>query len=51
MYLAGPLEASAAFTVFFDTPSSRATALIGIPLAVQPPDLCQSSTLSTLFLP
>lgn len=51
-YFGGPSEASAPFTVFFDTPSSRAMALMGIfsarcSLRIS----AQSSTLSTLFLP
>src|ERR1700758_4220260 len=51
-YRGGPSEASAAFTVFFDTPNSRAMALMGTcsercSLRIS----AQSSTLSTLFLP
>src|SRR5437763_16819304 len=51
-YFGAPDDASAAFTVFFDTPSSRAMALIGMPSA-----RCnllisaQSPTLSTFSLP
>jgi hypothetical protein len=48
-YFGGPSEANAAFTVFFEHPITRATALIGIRSARCNRRIsAQSSTLSTL---
>jgi hypothetical protein len=51
-YRGGPSAASARFTVFFETPITRATALIGIPSARYSRRIsAQSSTLNTSLPP
>src|SRR5664279_2012643 len=51
-YLGGPSAASAAFTVFFEHPTTRAITLIGIPSDLRSRRIsAQSSTDNTPFLP